>query len=143
MPNGTLVQNLPDGSGYHETTGMAFDVAGNLYVTNWDFGTVSQIDKTGKVVNAALMTTAHDGQTNPESIRAVGVKADLSDLKLYVGGPACACVLVYNSAGLLQNTIKVTGAVNTKGTDWIDFLTPNILVYTGEGTEIKAYYICH
>jgi hypothetical protein len=139
--NGALVQNLPDGSGYSATTGMAFDVAGNLYVTNWRFGTVSKLDKTGAVVNAALMTPANDGQSAPESIRAVGTLPNLSDLKLYVGGPACACVLVYNSAGILQNTVNVAGAGTTGGTDWIDFLTPNILVYTGEGSEIKAYDI--
>ena len=141
-PNGTLIKNFPDGSGTtSETTGTAFDVAGNLYVTNWDFGTVSKLDKTGKVANPALMTPANDGQSHPESIRAVGSKADLSDLKLYVGGPACACVLVYDSAGTLLKTINVAGAGSTKGTDWIEFLRPNILIYTGEGTEIKAYDI--
>lgn len=141
MPNGTPVRNLPDGSGYNTTAGTAFDVAGNLYVTNWGFGTVSKLDKTGAVVNAALMTPANNGQVEPESIRAVGILPNLSDLKLYVGGPACACVLEYNSAGVLQRTINVAGAGNTLGTDWIEFLTPNILIYTGEGNDIKAYNI--
>ena len=135
-PNGTTVRDLPDGSGYNTTTGTAFDVAGNLYVTNWDFGTVSKLDKNGNVVNAAFLNPVNDGQSHPESVRAVGTKADLSDLRLYVGGPACTCVLVYNSAGGLVNTIHVSG-----GTDWIEFLTPNILVYTNEGTAIKAYDI--
>ena len=138
-PNGTVTQSYMDGSSTGETAGTAFDVAGNLYVTNWSFGTVSKLDKTGKVANPALMTPANDGQSHPESIRAVGSKADLSDLKLYVGGPACACVLVYDSAGTLLQTINVAGAGSTKGTDWIEFLTPNILIYTGEGTDIKAY----
>jgi hypothetical protein len=130
-----LIQDFQDGSGTtNETAGTAFDVAGNLYVTNWMFGTVSKLDKTGTVVSPALMTPANDGQSYPESIRAVGTKADLSDLKLYVGGPACACVLVYDAAGTLQQTINVAG-----GTDWIEFLTPNILIYTNEGKGIKAY----
>jgi hypothetical protein len=153
-PNHTLVRTLMDGSGgVTEATGTAFDVAGNLYVTNFPTGflhngTVSKFDKTGKLSNAALMTPANDGLLNPESIRAVGTQANLSDLQLYVGGPndgnppsCAACILVYNSAGILQKTIKVAGAGLTKGTDWIDFLTPNILIYTGQGTEIKAYDI--
>ena len=140
-PNGTPIKDFQDGSGANETTGTAFDVAGNLYVTNWGFGTVSKLDKTGKVVNPALMTPANDGQSLPESIRAVGSKTDLSDLKLYVGGPGCACILVYDSAGTLQQTINVAGAGSTHGTDWIDFLTPNIIIYTGHGKEIKAYDI--
>lgn len=150
MPNGTLVRSLIDGSGSGNsagTTGTAFDVAGNFYVTNFQNGTVSQFDKTGTLINAALMTPGNDGLLFPESIRAVGTQANLSDLQLYVGGPNdgypqnCSCILVYNSAGILQKTINVAGAGTTNGTDWIDFLTPNILIYTGQGTEIKAYDI--
>ena len=139
MPNGTVVRNLPDGSGDTSTTGTAFDVAGNLYVTNFGLGTVSKLDKTGAIVKTAFVTPANDGQSEPESIRAVGVNADLSDLRLYVGGPRCACILVYDSAGTLKNTINVAGGGFTGGTDWIEFLTPNILIYSGEGPEIKAY----
>ncbi len=135
MPSGTTVRDLPDGSGYTTTTGTAFDVAGNLYVTNWDFGTVSKLNN-GNVVNAAFLNPANDGQTHPESVRAVGTKADLSDLRLWSEAAACTCVLVYDSAGSLLTTIHVSG-----GTDWIEFLTPNILVYTNEGTAIKAYDI--
>lgn len=154
MPNanGTLVRTLVDGSGDVEPTGTAFDVAGNLYVVNYplssnDIGTISKFDKTGTLVNATFLTPPNDGLIVPESIRAVGILADLSDLKLYVGGPnrgnpnSCICVLEYDIPGNTVKQITVAPAGQTEGTDWIDFLTPNILIYNGQGTEIKAFDI--
>lgn len=140
--NGTPLQSLTDNSNTKFPAGMTFDVAGNLYVTHFDLGTVSKFDKTGSVVNATFLSPKTDGQPSPESIRAVGNLANLSDLQLYVGGPGCACILVYNSAGTLVRKINVapTGGY-TKGTDWIEFLTPTILLYSGEGQDIKAFDI--
>ena len=43
-------------------------------------------DKTGKLINAALMTPSNDGLLEPVSTRAVGTQTNLSDLLLYVGG---------------------------------------------------------
>jgi len=143
-PVGSPMLALIDGSGAGDTTGTAFDAAGNLYVTNFDIGTISKIDKAG-VVTPLFANPKTDGQANPESIRAVGILPDLSDLKLYVGGPrkcpSGACVLQYDSTGTLQKTILVGSAGTTGGTDWIEFLTPDILVYSGEGPEIRAFDI--
>ena len=143
-PVGTPMQTLVDGSGAGITTGTAFDAAGNLYITNFDKGTISKIDKAG-VVTSSFATPRTDGQTRPESIRAVGILPNLSDLKLYVGGPqTCAsgaCILQYDFTGTLQRTILVGGAGSTGGTDWIEFLTPDILLYSGEGPEIRAYNV--
>src|SRR5450432_1042361 len=48
-PDGTLVKTLDDLSGGF-TTGMAFDKAGNLYVTNFSAGNVSKFDNTGTLI---------------------------------------------------------------------------------------------
>ena len=52
-PDGTLVKTLittpnTDSSGF--TTGMAFDKAGNLYVTNFTKGNIAKLDNAGNFI---------------------------------------------------------------------------------------------
>src|SRR5579864_6337464 len=63
-PTGTLVQTLNDGSGSGFTTGMAFDSSGNLYVTNFSTGTVSEFNVHGALVTSSFIS----GQASPESM---------------------------------------------------------------------------
>lgn len=49
QPNGTLVQTLNTGQGGF-TTGMSFDSAGSLYVTNFSANSVSRFDKNGNLI---------------------------------------------------------------------------------------------
>ena len=62
QPNGTLVQTLNTGQGGF-TTGMAFDTANILYVTNFSANSVSKFDKFGNLIG--LIGT---GYSTPESI---------------------------------------------------------------------------
>lgn len=61
-PDGTLVQTLNTGLGGY-TTGMAFDTANILYVTNFSNNSVSKFDKFG-----TLIGTIGSGYSTPESI---------------------------------------------------------------------------
>lgn len=127
-PRGVLVQTLNDGSGSTYATGMAFDSAGNLYVTNFSIGTVSQLNNSGGVLNTTFIT----GQVNPESIVATGGGATF-----WVGdaGQAPGVINEYNSSGRLVHSYTGLTTQN-RGTDWIDFLNSNTVIYTSEGTSV-------
>jgi hypothetical protein len=141
QPNGSLVQTLINGSGAPITKGVTFDVAGNLYVANFGTGTVSKFNASGQLLTATFLKPSSHGQNSVESIRAVGVNPSLSDLKLYTGGPSAPIVIEWDSSGNFLRAISVAPGGPTGGTDWIDFIQPGILVYSGEGHAIKAYDI--
>src|SRR5438128_1778678 len=61
--DGTLVKTFTTAAG-GATTGMAFDAAKNLYVTNFSGQTVSKLDSTGTL----LGTFGSGYNANPESI---------------------------------------------------------------------------
>lgn len=62
QPNGTLVQTLNTGQGGF-TTGMSFDSAGSLYVTNFSANSVSRFD-----INGNLIGLFGSGYSTPEMI---------------------------------------------------------------------------
>jgi streptogramin lyase len=127
-PNGTLVQTLNDTTGSFETTGMAFDSSGNLYVTNFSSGgTVSQFSSGGTLMNASFIS----GQANPESI-AVDKTGNF-----YIGDASLGQINQYNSSGVLTGT--TTAARQDRGTDWIDLAADQkTILYTSEGTSILS-----
>jgi PEP-CTERM motif len=130
-PNGTLVQILNDGSGSSFTTGMAFDSSGNLYVTNFSTGTVSQFDVHGNLTNSSFIS----GQSNPESMAMV-----LGKFPAIVGDASLNQIRQYSSSGALLNTYTVQ--TEDRGTDWVDLLPDgkNVL-YTSEGHSILSFNI--
>lgn len=134
-PTGVLVQTINDGSGATFTTGMAFDAAANLYVTNFDSGTVSKLDNSGNIVNSSFITGVT--QKVPESIVAVGGGASF-----YVGGPCTgSCsptngnIDVFDSTGALVKSFTGLTTQN-RGSDWIDFQNATTILYTSEGSTI-------
>jgi hypothetical protein len=129
-PSGAVVQTLNDGSGTAFTTGMAFDGAGNLYVTNFGAGNVSKFDNSGNLVSTAFITGV--GVTFPESIA-------LNGGNFFIGGPQTPVIDQFNSTGGFTKTFSVLGGTGTGGTDWIDFQNANTILYTGEGTEIRSF----
>jgi hypothetical protein len=131
-PTGTLVTTLNDASGSTFTTGMVFDASGNLYVTNFSLGTVSQFDPNGNLLNSSFMA---GGLSSPESI-LVNMAGNF-----YVTGPSAAQVNGYSAAGgSPTNTYNVQGGNGTGGTDWSDLAADQkTLLYDGEGTEILSY----
>jgi len=126
-PSGTLVQTLNDTTGSTYTAGMAFDNSGNLYVTNFSLGTISQFNNSGTLLNANFIT----GQTNNESI-AVDKAGNF-----YVGDAGLGAINKYNSTGtFLGSTTAVT---QNRGTDWIDLSADQkTMLYTSEGSSIKS-----
>jgi YD repeat-containing protein len=117
------------------TTGMGFDEAGNLYVTNFSDASVSRFDNNGNLINSVFVNTGADspGVVAPESIvfDAAG--------NFYVGhADGTAEVVKYNSAGNFLASFDV--ATEDRGSDWIDLdADQRTLVYTSEGFEVKRF----
>ena len=132
-PDGTLVQTLDTTTNSFETTGLAFDASGNLYVTDWTAGDVTKFTSTGNLVGS--FGSGYTG--HPESI-----VFDASG-NAYVGeadadGPS---LLKFDSAG--QPLASFSPAAEDRGTDWID-LAPDqcTIYYTSEGTSVKRFNVC-
>ncbi len=149
-PDGSLVTTLNDGSGGF-TTGMGFDAAGNLYVTDFsgggahtngatpngprvsggkDVGAVSVFDNSGN-----LTGTFGSGFTNPESI--LFDKAG----DAYVGNAGSDQILKFDSNGNQLNSYSV--ATESRGADWIDLAADQCtMFYTSEGVSVKRFDVC-
>jgi uncharacterized repeat protein (TIGR01451 family) len=125
---GTLVKTLPtDLNSSHD--GMAFDGAGNLFVTNFDDNTISKIDPTGSFSSQF----AGGINANPQSIAfdAAG--------NLFVGvAGGDHQVREYGPKGTLINTFPV--ALENGGSNWVE-LSPDqhTLYYTSEGKSVLTY----
>jgi hypothetical protein len=127
-PTGTLVQTLNDTTGTTYTTGMCFDAAGNLYVTNYSGSTVSKFDNSGNLVNASFLT----GLGSPEScvLDSAG--------NFYVGGPGQPIMKFGPSGGAPIQTFAVTA-----GSDWIDLAADQCtMFYDNEGANISRFNVC-
>jgi streptogramin lyase len=125
-PDGTLVKVLnTNGGGF--TTGMAFDKAGNLYVTGFSTGTVYKFDSTG-----TLLGTFAKGFVNCESI--VFDNAG----NVYVGDAARNVITKLDATGIVLATFTV--ATEDRGTDWLDLAQDqHTLHYTSEGSSVLSY----
>ncbi|MEW5988265.1 MAG: VWA domain-containing protein, partial [Chloroflexota bacterium] len=128
---GNLVKTLDTGfSG--ETTGMAFDSAGNLYVTNFDADTVSRFDNQGNL----LGTFGGPYGESPESI-----VLDAED-RFYVGhadGDGDIRQFDQNGVPLAQFDVDT----EDRGSDWIELADDQCtMFYTSEGQSIKRFDIC-
>lgn len=114
------------------TTGMAFDSAGNLYVTNFSAGTVSQFDNNGLLLNGAF-ATSQVGNLSVESIvfDAAG--------NFYLGhADGAADVEFHDAAGNFLASFDV--GTTARGSDWIDLAADQTtLIYTSENFEVLAY----
>ncbi len=148
-PNGALLAELIDGTTpFPETAGTAFDAAGNFYVVNYGGETVSKFNASGQLVATTFIDGAAHNQ-RPISIRPVGTKVDLSDLKLYTGGSSNNAatpspVIEWDKNGNYVRTINVSAVPSlyaNGGVAYIDFLSADTLVYSTASTAIKAYDI--
>ena len=122
-PFGAKVAKLHTGVGGF-TTGMATDRSGDLYVTNFSAGSVSEFNADGILLGAVA-----SGYANPESIvfnrAGQAYVGDAGDNVIHaIGGP----------------DFKV--AVQNRGADWIDLASnQKTFYYTSEGDEILRYNI--
>ena len=127
-PTGTLVQTLNDTVSTTYTTGMCFDPAGNLYVTNFSSTSVSKFDNSGNLLSANFLT----GLASPEScvIDAAG--------NIYVGGPGQPIKKFSSSGGAATATYNVSA-----GSDWIDLAADQCtMFYDNEGSNISRFNVC-
>jgi uncharacterized repeat protein (TIGR01451 family) len=125
-PNGTLKDTLNDQSGSSLTTGMCFDADRNLYVTNFDAGTVSKFDAQGNLIASSFAS----GSNEPESC-VVAANGDV-----LVGGPG-GDVFRVDSTGAPVTTYA------TGRSDWIDLAADQCtLFYTNEGPSIMRFDVC-
>lgn len=125
----TLVSTLNTTRGGF-TTGMAFDSAGNLYVTSFSDGSVARFNTDGTLANATFVSGI---SSSPESI-----VFDASG-NFYVGSAdGSRDVHKYSAAGAHLASYDV--ATEDRGSDWID-LSPdgNTLYYTSEGYKVKTF----
>jgi len=131
-PDGTFVQTLDTTTNSDETTGLAFNASGNLYVTDWTFGGVTKFTPAGSPSSFGSGYTGH-----PESIvfDAAG--------NAYVGQADAtgASLLKFDSTGL--PVASFSPAPEIRGTDWIDLAPDQCTVYyTSEGTSVKTFNVC-
>ena len=120
--DGTFLETLNIGaSGY--TTGMAFDAAGNLYVTGFSVNTVAKFDTNGTLLGNFISS----GLSTPESI----VFDNAGDA--YVSSVGGSGIKKYSSTGTLLGTTPI-GRV-----DWMDLQADQkTMLYTQEGSVVKA-----
>jgi len=129
-PTGTLKNTLVGTSSTY-TTGMAFDSAGNMYVSDFGSGTVDKYDNNGNFLGAFITGITGD----PESLAfdAAG--------NLYVGRADGTDVQKYDSTGAFVTSYPV--ATEARGSDWIDLAADQCtLFYTSEGDLVKRFDIC-
>jgi Prealbumin-like fold domain len=130
-PTGTLKNTLV-GSAATYTSGMAFDHAGNLYVTGFSSGKVDKYNTNGTFLGAFI--TGLTGDPESLSFDSTG--------NLYVGqADGTHHVLKYSSTGALLGSFTVT--TEARGSDWIDLAADQCtLFYTSEGVLIKRFNVC-
>lgn len=129
-PAGVLVQTLNTTTGSSETTGSAFDSAGNFFVTGFGTSTLSKFNNSGGLVSANFI--AGNNPSNNESIVFDGAG------NFFVGGASSTSIKKFNSAGTLLNSFAV--ATGSRGTDWIDLAADQkTLFYTSESGLIKRF----
>lgn len=125
---GTYIQTLNTGRGGF-TTGMAFDAAGNLYVTNFSDASISRF--AGDGTSLGLWGSGYT--TSPESIvfNAIG--------EAYVGhADGTGDIHHLDAAGNLLSTFNV--ARESRGSDWIDLAADQkTMYYTSEDFNILRY----
>ncbi|HZU06162.1 MAG TPA: hypothetical protein VFB73_09310 [Chloroflexota bacterium] len=132
-PTGTLIQTLNTTTGSFETTGMCFDTAGNLFVTDFTADTVSKFGNTGTLL---LANFGSGYNSHPEScvLDAAG--------NIYVGqADGTGDILKFSPTGALLASFNPT--VGLRGTDWIDLSADQCtMLYTSEDNLIRRFNVC-
>jgi uncharacterized repeat protein (TIGR01451 family) len=132
-PSGTLVATLDTtkGPGVY-TTGLAFDTAGNLYVTDFNANDVSKFDPAGTLQGS--FGSGYNSDDESILFDATG--------NAYVGqADGSHQVLKFDSAG--NSLGSFSPATENRGTDWIDLASDQCtLHYTSEGHSVKTFNVC-
>ncbi len=137
-PSGALIATLDTTLANSFDTGMCFDLADNLYATDFSSQAITKFDNTGNLVAAKWVNTSSDAN-NPESCVWDGTNANG-----FVGGPIVPQIRQYSLAGaeLARNTVA-SPAGGTGGTDWVDLASDQCTVfYTNESDTISRFNAC-
>lgn len=131
-PGLTLIDTLNTGLGGF-TTGMAFDSAGNLYVTNFSNSNISRFDNTGTLLG---VWATNDANSSNESILF-----DASG-NAYIGQADGTADIIKRAAdGSFLARYNV--ADDFRGSDWIDLAANQCtMYYTSEGRAVQRYDVC-
>jgi hypothetical protein len=129
---GTLLDTLDSATGSAEDAGMAFDLGGNLYSTQFTANTMVKFDNQGN----RLGTFGSGFGSDPESV----VRDHVGNF--YVGqADGSHQVLKFDANGTPLATFSP--AVEKRGTDWIDLAADQCtLFYTSEGKLVKRFNVC-
>jgi hypothetical protein len=130
--DGSLIRTLNSNEG-GSTTGMGFDLLGNLYVTNFTADSVSKFGGGGNLIGPF-----GDGyDCKPESI--VFDNAG----NAYVGETGCShALLKFDAYGNLMTSYTV--ATEVQGSDWIDLASDQCTIYyTSQGKSVFRYNVCN
>ena len=135
--DGTLKRVIP-GSEIGTGEGMAFDAAGNLYVTRW---CIDGSCSTGNTVEKYASTGLPAGRfgagydCNPHAILFDRIGT------AYVGLAGCSGAIVKMAPG--QAAVSLPVAPDNQGAFWID-LAPDgcTMFYTSWGANVKRYDVC-
>lgn len=131
-PDGNLLDTLTTTVGGF-TTGMAFDSASNLLVTNFSDNSVSRFDVNGALLEARFVSGFNAA---PESI------SFNSAGEFYVGqADGDRDIRKFDAAGNFLNAFDV--ATEDRGSDWIQLAGDNCtMYYTSEGSKVLRYNVC-
>lgn len=137
-PNGTLVRTLSSGiPGYAE--GMAFDAAGNLYVTRWRLNhSLETSGNTTEVFNVSGQSLGSYGSGYDCDPHAIVFDAAGAG---YVGQTGCTQAVLKFAAGQPPEALPV--ASDNAGAFWIDLgLDGCTLFYTSWSANVKRFDAC-
>jgi hypothetical protein len=132
-PDGVLLDTLNTATGRgSQNTGMAFDLAGNLYATTWSANSMSKFNNTG--VRLGGFGSGFNSNPNSALVDAAG--------NVYVGQSGGSHqVLKFNASGASLGSFSP--AVENGGTDWIALAADQCtLFYTSSGKLIKRFNVC-
>ncbi|PYX19381.1 MAG: hypothetical protein DMG82_25665 [Acidobacteria bacterium] len=132
--NGALLTTLDTGQANTFAAGMAFDAAGNLYVTVFNAANVIRFDRNGNRLGSFGSGYSVDGISNdPESILFD------SGGNAYVGqADGTHQVRKFDSSG--NFLAAFSPKTEDRGTDWIDLAADQkTLYYASEGTHVKRF----
>jgi hypothetical protein len=136
LANGTLVRVLI-GTELGTGEGMAFDAAGNLYVTRWCIGPCIGGNTVEKFSSMGLPagTLSADYDCGPHAIVFDRQGA------AYVGQAGCTGAILKIVPG--QPTVSYAVAPDNQGSFWID-LAPDgcTMFYTSTGPNVKRFNVC-
>lgn len=135
--DGTLVKDLdmgpfdPNSLKILEGTGMAFDTAGNLYVTTFSRNSVRKYDNSGNFIGN--FGSGYTGK--PESI------VFDNDGNAYVSAATGGVIRKFDSSGNFKTLYNPQSDVAR--TDWIDLTADQCTIYfTTELNNIQRYNVC-